>query len=70
MGIHIVTAENIDSYADAMEQAYRLRHSVFVDEMGWHNLKRPDGREIDQFEKGSFKVTVCSFPRSIRNNFL
>ncbi len=52
MGIHIVTAENIDSYADAMEQAYRLRHSVFVDEMGWHNLKRPDGREIDQFDDG------------------
>ena len=52
MGIHIVTAENIDSYAEAMEQAYRLRHSVFVDEMGWSNLKRSDGREIDQFDDG------------------
>ena len=46
--IHIVTAENIDSYAAAMEQAYRLRHTVFVEEMGWKDLKRPDGREIDQ----------------------
>ena len=52
MGIHIVTAENIGAYTDAMEQAYRLRHSVFVEEMGWSNLARPDGREIDQFDDG------------------
>ncbi|MBU6464188.1 MAG: GNAT family N-acetyltransferase [Bradyrhizobium sp.] len=52
MGIHIVTAENIGSYAEAMEQAYRLRHAVFVEEMGWNDLRRPDGREIDQFDDG------------------
>jgi acyl-homoserine lactone synthase len=52
MAIHIVTAENIDSYAQAMEQAYRLRHNVFVDEMGWSDLCKPDGREIDQFDDG------------------
>ncbi len=50
--IHIVTAENIHCYAAAMEQAYRLRHAVFVDEMGWTDLRRPDGREIDQFDDG------------------
>jgi acyl-homoserine lactone synthase len=52
MGIHIVAADNISSYAEAMEQAYRLRHMVFVEEMGWSNLRRPDGREIDQFDDG------------------
>jgi acyl-homoserine lactone synthase len=52
MGIHIVAADNISSYAEAMEQAYRLRHTVFVEEMGWGNLRRPDGREIDQFDDG------------------
>jgi acyl-homoserine lactone synthase len=52
MGIHIVAAENIGSYAEAMEQAYRLRHNVFVEEMGWSDLRRPDGREIDQFDDG------------------
>jgi acyl-homoserine lactone synthase len=52
MGIHIVAAENIGSYAKAMEQAYRLRHTVFVEEMGWNDLRRPDGREIDQFDDG------------------
>lgn len=50
--IHIVTAENISAYQDKMEQAYRLRHNVFVDEMGWEDLRKPDGREIDQFDDG------------------
>jgi acyl-homoserine lactone synthase len=35
-----------------MEQAYRLRHEVFVEEMGWTDLRKPDGREIDQFDDG------------------
>jgi acyl-homoserine lactone synthase len=48
--IHLVTPENDYLYRDEMEQAYRLRHQVFVKEMGWHNLAKPDGREIDQFD--------------------
>jgi acyl-homoserine lactone synthase len=48
--IHIVTPENDYHYRDEMEQAYRLRHRVFVEEMGWRNLAKPDGREIDQFD--------------------
>jgi acyl-homoserine lactone synthase len=48
--IHIVTPDNESFYRDEMEQAYRLRHRVFVEEMGWHNLAKPDRREIDQFD--------------------
>jgi acyl-homoserine lactone synthase len=48
--IHIVTAENEHFYRDEMEQAFRLRHKVFVEEMGWTDLAKPDGREIDQFD--------------------
>jgi acyl-homoserine lactone synthase len=48
--IHIVTPENDYHYRYEMEQAYRLRHRVFVEEMGCHNLAKPDGREIDQFD--------------------
>jgi acyl-homoserine lactone synthase len=48
--IHVVTAENEYLYRDEMEQAYRLRHQVFVEEMGWKDLAKPDGREIDQFD--------------------
>ncbi len=48
--IHIVTPANAHRYADAMEQAWRLRHDIFVAEKGWTELARPDGREIDQFD--------------------
>ncbi|MBA3727556.1 MAG: GNAT family N-acetyltransferase [Armatimonadetes bacterium] len=48
--IHIVTPENDYLYRDEMEQAYRLRHQVFVEEMGWTELAKPDGREIDPFD--------------------
>jgi acyl-homoserine lactone synthase len=48
--IHVVTPENEYHYRDEMEQAYRLRHKVFVEEMGWTELAKPDGREIDQFD--------------------
>jgi acyl-homoserine lactone synthase len=48
--IHIVDAENMSDYSDEMEQAYRLRHQVFVEESKWEELRKPDGREIDQFD--------------------
>jgi acyl-homoserine lactone synthase len=48
--IHIVTPENEHHYHDEMEQAFRLRYRVFVEERGWRALAKPDGREIDQFD--------------------
>jgi acyl-homoserine lactone synthase len=48
--IYIVTSENRHQFTDEMEQAYRLRHAVFVDEMKWEELRKPDGREIDKFD--------------------
>ena len=32
------------------EAVHRLRYSVFVEEMGWKDLARPDGLEIDDFD--------------------
>jgi acyl-homoserine lactone synthase len=48
--IHVVTPENEHFYHNEMDQAYRLRHKVFVEEMGRKDLSKPDGREIDQFD--------------------
>ncbi|MDX8457887.1 acyl-homoserine-lactone synthase [Mesorhizobium humile] len=48
--LHIVTNENVDLYREDMEQAFRLRHKVFVEERGWSELRREDGREIDRFD--------------------
>jgi acyl-homoserine lactone synthase len=48
--IHFVTPANAYQYRAEMEQVWRLRHSVFVEEKRWMDLARPDGREIDQFD--------------------
>ncbi len=48
--IYIVTPENEHLYSAEMDQVFRLRHKVFVEEMGWTALAKPDGREIDQFD--------------------
>ncbi|KLK93872.1 autoinducer synthase [Microvirga vignae] len=57
--IHIVTPQNIHLYQDEMEQAYRLRHRIFVDEMKWTDLAKPDGREIDQFDNEHAVHMLC-----------
>lgn len=48
--LHIINSQNMHEYQDEMDQAYRLRHRVFVEERGWSDLTRADGREIDQFD--------------------
>lgn len=48
--LHIVTNENVDLYRDEMQQAFRLRHKVFVEERGWSELQSEDGQEIDRFD--------------------
>ncbi len=48
--LEVVTRENRHLYGDALEQMYRLRHRLFVDQMKWEGLRRPDEREIDQFD--------------------
>ncbi len=46
----VVTKRNVRHHRRSMEQAYRLRHRVFVEQLGWEALRRPDGREVDQFD--------------------
>jgi acyl-homoserine lactone synthase len=48
--LHIVTSENRHLYQDELEQSFRLRYRVFVQERKWKNLRRPDEREVDQFD--------------------
>lgn len=46
----IVTAQNAANHQGEMDQAFHLRHKVFVEEKGWTDLQREDGREIDRFD--------------------
>ena len=48
--IHIVTNENAADYSDLLEEMYRWRHRIYVEQRGWAAIARPDGREIDQFD--------------------
>jgi len=51
--VHIITSRNAHLYEQELESCYRLRHQVFVEERGWNAIRRPDGREIDQFDTPS-----------------
>ncbi|MCR6502050.1 GNAT family N-acetyltransferase [Shinella sp. CPCC 101442] len=53
--IEIVTMR----HAAEMEEAYNLRHEVFVEEKGWGDLARPDRREIDQFDNADAVHMIC-----------
>jgi acyl-homoserine lactone synthase len=48
--VHIVNAGNYPHYANELQQAYRLRHRVFVEECGWAALQNSNEYEIDQFD--------------------
>jgi acyl-homoserine lactone synthase len=48
--IHAISAANRHLYEDVIEQHYRVRHDILVDERKWNTLRRPDGREIDSYD--------------------
>lgn len=47
---HCVTAANRDRYATQLDAMFRQRHEVFVEGLGWKELRRPDARDIDEFD--------------------
>jgi acyl-homoserine lactone synthase len=47
---HAISAANRHLYEDVLEQHFRLRHDIFVEERRWETLRRPDGREIDSYD--------------------
>jgi acyl-homoserine lactone synthase len=48
--IHAISSANRHLYEDVIEQHFRLRHDIFVDERKWETLRKPDGREIDSYD--------------------
>jgi acyl-homoserine lactone synthase len=48
--IQVITKDNRTYYSDVLDEYFRLRHKVFVEERGWHDLRRPDGREMDAYD--------------------
>jgi len=48
--VHCVTSANRSRYADQLEEMFKQRHDVFVEGRGWHELRRADGRDIDEYD--------------------
>ena len=50
MKVHIITSANRAVYGRELEQMHRLRHEIFVEELGWTDLWSAEGVERDDFD--------------------
>lgn len=57
--ITIIAGADVAKHPELMEDVWRLRHEVFVDEYGWSDIARPDGREIDRFDDEHAAHFLC-----------
>lgn len=55
----LIDRTNRAKYGQTLEKAYRLRHQVFVEEMGWRDLHRDDGLERDRYDTDDAVEMVC-----------
>ena len=49
MDVHVITDANKAAYAAELDQLFRIRHRIYVEEKKWRAASE-DGREIDQFD--------------------
>jgi acyl-homoserine lactone synthase len=48
--IHVISAANRHLYEDVIEEHFRIRHDIFVDERRWETLRKTDSREVDSYD--------------------
>ena len=48
--LYVLTTSELTARPQLWESVHRLRYSIFVEEMGWADLSRPDRLELDQFD--------------------
>jgi N-acyl-L-homoserine lactone synthetase len=48
--IHVITKQNRVHYLALLQDYYRKRHDIFVEERGWSGLRRPDRRDVDSYD--------------------
>jgi acyl-homoserine lactone synthase len=48
--IHIISAANRHLYEDVLQDHFRIRHDIFVEERRWETLRKPDRRDVDGFD--------------------
>lgn len=55
----VIPGSDISRHATLMDRVFRFRHSIFVDEKGWMELRQPDGLERDRFDDVHAIHQVC-----------
>jgi len=41
--VHVISAVNRHLYEDVLDEHFRVRHEIFVEERKWEGLRKPDG---------------------------
>ncbi|MEH6952892.1 acyl-homoserine-lactone synthase (plasmid) [Nitrobacter sp. NHB1] len=55
----VIPGSDISRHAWLMDRVFRFRHSIFVDEKGWMDLRQPDGLERDRFDDVHAIHQIC-----------
>ena len=55
----VIPGSDISRHAALMDRVFRFRHSIFVDEKGWTELRQPDGLERDRFDDVHAIHQIC-----------
>ena len=55
----VIPGSEISRHATLMDRVFRFRHSIFVDEKGWMELRQPDGLERDRFDDVHAIHQIC-----------
>lgn len=83
--LYVIDRRNRHAYRDQLEEMFRIRHRIYVEQRGWKALARPDNRECDQFDtedaiylleldraghvQGGVRLTPTAGPSLMRNVF-
>ncbi|PSM17270.1 acyl-homoserine-lactone synthase [Nitratireductor sp. StC3] len=57
--IYALTTNELADRSDLWDEVRRLRHKIFVEEMGWDDLRSPDSLESDQFDHDEAVHHLC-----------
>ena len=55
----VIPGSDVGRYETLMDRAFRFRHSIFVEEKGWEELRQPGGRERDRFDDRHAIHHIC-----------
>ena len=48
--VRLTRGRDVGDDPELFDEVFRFRHRFFVDRMRWEALRKPDGREVDQFD--------------------